>query len=190
MKTRENGFILITALMVLMVLTLIVIAVFEQAQWMKRGVEQGWLQTQMEDLAWQQLALIESEWLEKNKEQDCFQNFSTANDYFFLSAQQWREIPFAACAKTIAEIQIERVYEKIEQLPCAKITDSNDSSEQNSIGVDFFRVTLHLDSLYAKQQLSLQAIEAVPAARLGLNASQNCQELKIYHQGRQSWRMG
>lgn len=57
---KQQGFTLIVVLTILVVLSLVVMSSFEQAQWVKRGAYYLWQQVTVQDRVWQQLIVAEA----------------------------------------------------------------------------------------------------------------------------------
>ena len=182
MKTKQRGFTLIIVMMVLMVLSLIVMAGFEQAQWVKRSQYYVWLQVKMRDRLWQQLVLAEAQLPQRAATGQCFAPYSVSNDYFFMANSPW---PTTACAYTVADEQIQVIYENRMTQPCAQIKGNMQA------GVTFFRISVRAQLKVSRQKMVLQTVEAMP---FSVNKSTeqlgdiiNCTEYTIYESGQQSW---
>ena len=182
MKTKQRGFTLIVVMTVLMVLSLIVMAGFEQAQWVKRSQYYVWLRVKMQDRLWQQLALAEMQLPQRAATRQCFAPYSVNNDYFFMTNSPW---PTTACAYTVADERIWVLYESILAQPCAQIKGNMQA------GVNFFRISVRSQLKTSGQRMALQTVEAMPflgnksTEKLGDNI--NCAEYTIYEAGQQSW---
>ena len=182
METKQNGFTLIVVMTVLIVLSLIVMASFEQAQWVKRSQYYVWLQVKMQDRLWQQLVLAEAQLPQRTATGQCFAPYSVSNDYFFMANSPW---PTAACTYTVGDEQIRVIYESILAQPCAQIKDNMHA------GVNFFRISVRSQLKTSGQRMVLQTVEAMPFSgnksteKLGGNI--NCAEYIIYDAGQQSW---
>lgn len=167
---------------VLMVLSLIVMATFEQAQWVKRGQYYAWLQVKMQDRLWQQLAVAEAQLPQRVATGKCFVPYSVGNDYFFMINNHW---PMAACAYTVADEQIQLMYENMSTQPCAQIKGSRGT------GVNFFRISVHSQLKASGQKMVLQAVAALPIVgnknAINLGDEIKCREYTLYEAGRQSW---
>ncbi len=182
MKTKQQGFTLIIVMTVLMVLSLIVMATFEQAQWVKRSQYYVWLQVKMQDRLWQQLALAEGQLPQRVATGKCFVPYSVSNDYFFIANNSW---PTATCIDNVADEQIGVIYERIMTQPCAQIKGNVET------GVDFFRISVQRQLKASGQKMLLQAVEAMPfmdnksTPKLGDGII--CTEYTVYEPGQQSW---
>lgn len=180
MRMLQQGFTLIIVLTILMVLSLIVMATFEQAQWVKRSSYLVWQQVKMQDRVWQQLILAEEQLAKRAATSKCLVTHSLSNDYFFANKN-----PQVACIYKLNDQQIGVIYELIASIPCAQIKNSM------NLGVNFFRVTIQSAILASGQKMVLQSIVALP--EMGKKKTENldekmvCTENKQYQAGRQSW---
>lgn len=182
MTTKQRGFTLIVVMTILMVLSLIVMAGFEQAQWVKRSQYYVWLRVKMEDRLWQQLALAEAQLPQRAATGQCFAPYSVSNDYFFMANSLW---PTTACAYTVADEQIQVIYESMTTPVCAQIKGNMQS------GVNFFRISVRAQLKASTQKMVLQTVEAMPSSdnksTEQLGDVINCAEYTIYEAGQQSW---
>lgn len=179
---KQRGFTLILVMTVLMVLSLIVIAGFEQAQWVKRSEYGVWQSVKMQDRLWQQLTLAESQLPQRELTGQCFAPYSLSNTYFFMTNTPW---PTTACVETKTDESLSMLYEPLLSEPCAKIKGSA------RIGVDFFRITIRDQSQTSPQKRVLQAVTAMPfldnKSTEKPRKGPNCAEYSFYKAGEQSW---
>lgn len=182
MKTKQRGFTLIVVMTVLMVLSLIVMSTFEQAQWVKRSQYYVWLQVKMQDRLWQQLALAEARLPQRALSGKCFVPHSISNDYFFMPNKSW---PTTACIESVADEQMSVMYEEIRIEPCAQIKGNMET------GVGFFRISVRSQLKDSGQKRVLQAVEAMPfmdKKNTGqVDGDIMCAEYTVYDAGQQSW---
>ncbi len=182
MQIKSDGFILIVTMTILTVLSLIVMAGFEQAQWVKRSQYYLWLRIKMQDRVWQHLALAEIELPQRALSGKCFMPYSISNDYFFTDNRVW---PTTECSYSVADEGIQVMYESIAEDLCAQIKNSSEA------GVTFFRITVRSKLKASGQKIKLQSVEAMPflIKKKPENAAKgiNCTENRVYEQGRQSW---
>lgn len=180
MPAKQRGFTLMIVLTVLMVLSLVVMATFEQAQWVKRSSYFVWQQVEMQDRLWQQLVVAEEQLIRQAATKKCLAKYSLTNAYFFENKN-----PQTDCLYKLKEQQIGVAYELIARDPCGQIRGSA------AIGVDFFRVTIQGLLSSSRQKMVLQSIVAVSAMdknETGLSAENKiCIENTQYQSGRQSW---
>lgn len=165
-------------LTILAVLSLVVMATFEQAQWVKRSGYFVWQQVKMQDRVWQQLVLAEAQL--RTARGKCIVPYSLSNGYFFANKGAQ-----ADCIYNLDDQQIGVVYELITSDRCAQIKNSAE------LGVDFFRVTIQSLIPSSGQKMVLQSIVALSVMNKngadGLNEDMVCTENKLYQAGRQSW---
>lgn len=180
MPAKQRGFTLMIVLTVLMVLSLVVMATFEQAQWVKRSSYLVWQQVKMQDRMWQQLVLAEEQLGRQAATQKCLAQYSLTNAYFFENKN-----PPTDCLYKLDELQMGVAYERIARDPCGQIRDSV------AIGVDFFRITIQGLLSASGQKMVLQSIVAVSAMgknETNLSPENNlCAKKNQYQSGRQSW---
>jgi Tfp pilus assembly protein PilX len=182
MQIKQRGFTLIIVMTVLMVLSLIVMASFEQAQWVKRSQYYVWLQVKMQDRLWQQLALAEAQLPQRELTGKCFLPYSVSNDYFFTANNPSLT---TACIYTLADEQIGVIYEQLMTQPCAQIKGNAQT------GVNFFRISVRSQLKDSGQRMTLQAVEAKPfvdnnnTKKGGMDIV--CTEYAVYEAGQQSW---
>lgn len=182
MKTKQQGFTLIIVMAVLIILSLVVMATFEQAQWVKRSQYYAWLQVKMQDRLWQQLVLAEMQLPQRARTGKCFMPYSLGNDYFFMTNNP---SPTEACIYTRGDEQMSLIYERLMTQPCAQIKGNM------QIGVTLFRISIRGQSKASGQKMVLQAIEAMPIMD-NKNTIQSetdtiCTEYVLYEAGQQSW---
>ncbi|MCD6045797.1 MAG: hypothetical protein K0R48_960 [Gammaproteobacteria bacterium] len=182
MKIKQRGFTLIVVMTVLMVLSLIVMSTFEQAQWVKRSQYYVWLQVKMQDRLWQQLALAEARLPQRALTGKCFVPHSISNDYFFMRNKPW---PTAACSNTVADEQMSVIYEQLRMEPCAQMKGTMETR------VGFFRISVRSQLKDSGQKRVLQAVEAIPfmdkKSTVQADGDIMCPEYALYKAGQQSW---
>lgn len=177
---KQQGFTLIVVLTILVVLSLVVMSSFEQAQWVKRGAYYLWQQVTVQDRVWQQLIVAEAALPKRALRGQCFVPYSLANDYFFANSSAATD-----CIYNLPDQRIGVIYERIASNPCAQIRNNLGA------GVDFFRITIHSLAPSSGQKTILQSIVALPFVdkkrAFSLDQNGNCTESKLYQLGRQSW---
>ncbi len=177
---RCQGFVLVVTLVVFTVLSLVIIAGFEQAQWVQKGNYALWQQIKLRDGVWQQLRVAENNLPTYRKTSQCFQAYSLTNDYFFKSMPS----VLASCRHEHASIEFAMVYEQVMQGICRDISHPN-----QAIGI--YRLTVQAKSKIYGQKMTLQAVEVMTWIEYNNNKTPNvglnCSKYTHYGLERQSW---
>jgi Tfp pilus assembly protein PilX len=179
--TKENGSVLFSAIVYLLLLSIIAIAAYEHSFLSNRLSNNHWQSVILASVTEDFLSDLEKQ-IVHNEGMPCLVPSTSANYYYKLAKGSWRQM--TTCQNNKNEVELSGLVEKLQTEPCVYYLQNKKQYQ----GITLYRVTVH-GELRQSFQTQQSIITAPDRYKMKGYNRQNCSgKITSIKLGRISWR--